>query len=102
MIAYAISIFTSAFLVFQVQPIIARFILPWYGRAPAVWTACQLFFQLCLFGGLFLCAYIGLKRQVIVHVNLAELSFPGGTGTHVNDSNVGLVRYLCIFYRGTR
>ena len=38
-------IFLSAFLLFQVQPIIARYILPWYGGAPAVWTTAMLFFQ---------------------------------------------------------
>lgn len=39
------AIFVSAFLLFQVQPVIARFILPWYGGSPAVWTTCLLFFQ---------------------------------------------------------
>ncbi|MDF1811686.1 MAG: fused MFS/spermidine synthase [Verrucomicrobiales bacterium] len=45
------AIFLSAFLLFQVQPIIARYILPWYGGSPAVWTTCMLFFQLGLLGG---------------------------------------------------
>ncbi|HRQ90707.1 MAG TPA: hypothetical protein PLA50_18080, partial [Bacteroidia bacterium] len=45
------AIFLSAFLVFQVQPVIARCILPWYGGSPAVWTTCLLFFQLGLLGG---------------------------------------------------
>jgi hypothetical protein len=49
--AYAVTIFTSAFLLFQVQPLISKFILPWFGGSPAVWTAAMLFFQVALFGG---------------------------------------------------
>lgn len=41
----------SAFLLFQVQPIIGRFILPWFGGSPGVWTTCMLFFQFLLFAG---------------------------------------------------
>ena len=47
----AITIFLSAFLLFQVQPITARYILPWFGGGPAVWTSCLLFFQAGLLGG---------------------------------------------------
>lgn len=49
--AFLIAIFLSAFLLFQVQPIIARYILPWYGGSPAVWTSCMLFFQVGLLAG---------------------------------------------------
>ncbi len=48
---YAVTIFISAFLLFQVQPLISKFILPWFGGSPAVWTAAMLFFQSVLFGG---------------------------------------------------
>ncbi|MFO1482549.1 MAG: fused MFS/spermidine synthase [Verrucomicrobiaceae bacterium] len=41
----------SAFLLFQVQPIISKFILPWFGGSPGVWTTCMLFFQVVLFAG---------------------------------------------------
>jgi hypothetical protein len=41
----------SAFLLFQVQPLISKFILPWFGGSPGVWTTCMLFFQVVLFGG---------------------------------------------------
>jgi len=47
----AVTIFLSAFLLFQVQPVISKMILPWFGGGPAVWTACMLFFQLVLLGG---------------------------------------------------
>ncbi len=48
---YAVTILLSAFLLFQVQPIIAKMILPWFGGSAAVWTTCMLFFQLLLVGG---------------------------------------------------
>jgi SAM-dependent methyltransferase len=48
MLLYASAIFLSAFLLFEVQPIIARFVLPWFGGSAAVWTTCMLFFQAAL------------------------------------------------------
>jgi hypothetical protein len=48
---YALSIFLSAFLLFEVQPLIAKEILPWFGGSAGVWTACMPFFQLLLVGG---------------------------------------------------
>ncbi len=51
MILYALTIFLSAFLLFQVQPIIAKMILPWFGGGAAVWAACLLFFQCVLLLG---------------------------------------------------
>src|SRR6185436_7448494 len=51
MTLYAVTIFLSAFLLFQVQPLIAKIILPWFGGSAAVWSASMLFFQLLLLGG---------------------------------------------------
>ncbi|AGC48434.1 ferrichrome ABC transporter permease [Myxococcus stipitatus DSM 14675] len=51
MLRYAVAIFTSAFLLFGVQPLAGRYALPWYGGTPGVWTACMLFFQVALLGG---------------------------------------------------
>ena len=51
MALYALTIFLSAFLLFQVQPVLGRYILPWFGGSPAVWTACMLFFQVALLAG---------------------------------------------------
>ncbi|NBD12516.1 fused MFS/spermidine synthase [Corallococcus silvisoli] len=51
MVRYAVAIFTSAFLLFGVQPLAGRYALPWYGGTPAVWTACMLFFQAVLLAG---------------------------------------------------
>ncbi len=44
-------VFLGAFLLFQVQPLISRVILPWFGGSPSVWTSCLLFFQCLLCGG---------------------------------------------------
>ncbi len=74
MLPYALTIFTGAFLLFQVQPLIGKYILPWFGGGPGVWTTCMLFFQIVLLGGY---AYAHLitkllrpRWQVIVHVLL--------------------------------
>ena len=48
---YAATIFLSSFLLFLVQPLVARLILPWFGGSAAVWTTCMLFFQVVLLAG---------------------------------------------------
>jgi hypothetical protein len=48
---FAFAIFLSAFLLFQVQPLIAKIILPWFGGGAAVWIVCLLFFQVVLLFG---------------------------------------------------
>ncbi len=76
--AYAITIFTSAFLLFQVQPLISKFILPWFGGSPAVWTAAMLFFQVALFGGYLYAhltsTYLSPRGQFGLHVVLLALA----------------------------
>jgi hypothetical protein len=51
MLLYALTISLSAFLLFEVQPVIAKMILPWFGGTSAVWTTCMLFFQAVLLLG---------------------------------------------------
>ncbi len=74
MAIYSLTIFLSAFLLFQVQPLIGKFILPWFGGMPSVWTTCMLFFQLLLFGGYayahFTTSHLRPRWQAIVHVVL--------------------------------
>ena len=48
---YALTVFAGAFLLFQVEPLIAKVIVPWFGGCPSVWTTCMLVFQLLLFVG---------------------------------------------------
>lgn len=50
-VLFASTVFLSAYLLFQVQPLISKFILPWFGGSPTVWTTAMLFFQSVLFGG---------------------------------------------------
>jgi hypothetical protein len=49
--AFALTIFLSAFLLFQVQLIVGKQLLPWFGGTPAVWITCMVFFQLLLLAG---------------------------------------------------
>jgi SAM-dependent methyltransferase len=70
---YAATIFLSSFLLFLVQPLIARLILPWFGGSAAVWTTCMLFFQLLLLGGYAYAHALGKLRgraQPVLHTVL--------------------------------
>ena len=71
MAAFSLTIFTGAFLLFLVQPLIGRYILPWFGGGPGVWTACMLFFQLTLLTGYGYAHYsrerFPLRRQALIH-----------------------------------
>jgi hypothetical protein len=71
---YAATIFLSAFLLFQVQPLIAKIILPWFGGAAAVWSAALLFFQVLLLGGYayahVVIRYLTARGQMAVHALL--------------------------------
>ncbi|HVO98136.1 MAG TPA: fused MFS/spermidine synthase [Bryobacteraceae bacterium] len=75
---FAATIFLSAFLLFQVQPMIAKFILPWFGGSAAVWSAALLFFQLLLLGGYLyahlLIRYVKPAWQFRVHAALLAAS----------------------------
>jgi len=81
--SFAATIFLSAFLLFQVQPLLSKTILPWFGGTPAVWTTCMLFFQAVLFGGYayahFLTQRLAPRSQAVVHLSVllaAALSCP--------------------------
>ncbi|MCX7008217.1 MAG: ferrichrome ABC transporter permease, partial [Kiritimatiellaeota bacterium] len=71
MFAYALTIFVGAFLLFQIQPLIGKYILPWFGGGPGIWTTCMLFFQVLLLGGYayahFLSRLFKPRTQAIVH-----------------------------------
>jgi len=78
MFIFAISVFLSAFLLFQVQPMIGKFILPWFGGTPAVWSTAMLFFQVLLTGGYayayWLIGRVKNARQSVIHIGLSLLS----------------------------
>ena len=75
---FALTIFVSAFLLFLVQPLIARIILPWFGGTAAVWTTCMMFFQTALLlGYLYSFWSVGSLRpklQAAVHLGLLAAS----------------------------
>jgi spermidine synthase len=78
MLVYAVTIFLSAFLLFQVQPMIAKFILPWFGGSAAVWSAALLFFQLLLLAGYFYAhlsiRYLKARQQLWLHAGLLAIA----------------------------
>ena len=75
---YTVTIFLSAFLLFQVQPIIAKMILPWFGGTSAVWSTCLLFFQAVLLGGYLYADWLHRKlaprMQAAVHIGALAVS----------------------------
>jgi len=74
MLLYALTIFVGAFLLFQVQPLIGKYILPWFGGVPGVWTTCMLFFQVALLGGYAYAHWLTRLRkprvQAVIHLVL--------------------------------
>ena len=78
MLFHAATIFLSALLLFLVQPLIAKQILPWFGGAAAVWTTCLLFFQSALLAGYAyahaVTRWLKPRRQVQLHAALLALS----------------------------
>jgi hypothetical protein len=75
---FAGTIFSRSFLLFLVQPLIAKQILPWFGGSAAVWSVCMVFFQVTLLGGYayadWISRHLKARRQVQVHVTLLGLS----------------------------
>ncbi len=105
MLPYALTIFTGAFLLFQVQPLIGKFILPWFGGGPGVWTTCLLFFQTLLLGGYayahFSSTRLKPRTQAVVHLVLLALAVallpitPGdGWKAHVGGNPVTRILLL--------
>lgn len=75
---YALSVFTGATLLFLIQPIVAKELLPWFGGAAAVWTACMIFCQTMLLLG-YLYAHWSIRSlsryaQALTHLSLLALS----------------------------
>src|SRR5205809_8077588 len=77
MLLYAATVFLSAFLLFLVQPLLAKQILPWFGGAAIVWTLCMVFFQLVLLLGYAYAHWLTRlrgTRQALVHIALLAAS----------------------------
>ncbi|HJQ55724.1 MAG TPA: fused MFS/spermidine synthase [Vineibacter sp.] len=78
MLLYAGTIFLSSFLLFLVQPVIAKHILPWFGGAASVWIICLVFFQFALLLGYayadFVARRLTPRVQAILHSSLLVVS----------------------------
>lgn len=114
MLSFALAIFLGAFLIFQVQPFIGKYILPWFGGTPSVWSTCMLFFQTLLLGGYFYAHLVATRlkprTQVLVHGTLlvgalAVLGYQWaawgapvlpGESFKPPDSNMPIVRLLTL------
>src|SRR5215216_3124466 len=73
---FALSIFLSSFLLFQIQPMVGRFILPWFGGTPAVWSTLLLVYQVLLTGGYAYATWLvqRVKRPAFIHLGILLLT----------------------------
>ena len=78
MTRFVFTVSLGAVLLFLVQPMAARALLPWFGGSAAVWTTCQLFFQVLLLGGYAwthgLVARLSPRRQIIAQLSLVAVA----------------------------
>jgi hypothetical protein len=78
MAIYAATVFLSAFLLFLVQPLIAKLILPWFGGSAVVWNTCMLFFQILLLAGYAYAHWtirrLNSRQQFLLHSTLLALA----------------------------
>src|SRR5215204_3789954 len=78
LLLFGATMFLSALLLFWIQLVIAKMLLPHLGGTPAVWNTCMLFFQVLLLAGysyvLVTTAWIGARKQAILHICLLLLS----------------------------
>jgi hypothetical protein len=108
MLAYACTIFLSAFLLFAVQPMIGKIILPWFGGSAAVWSTCLLFFQAALLAGYFYAdrstRWLKPKRQATLHIALMAVSLallpilpsPTWKPSHAGDPSLRILLLLTV------
>ena len=101
LLLFATTIFLSALLLFWVQLVMAKMLLPRLGGTPAVWTTCMLFFQVLLLVGYsyvtFTTAWMGVRKQAVLHSLILllsclylPLSFIGDLGSPSEGSNPAL------------
>ena len=77
LLLYAVTMFAGATLLFVVQPMVGKMVLPLLGGTPAVWSTCMVFFQAVLLGGYAYAhastAWLGIRRQMLLHLALLVL-----------------------------
>ncbi len=83
LIVFIVSMCASATLLFLVEPMIAKMLLPLLGGTPAVWNTCMVFFQMMLLAGYFYAyaamKWLGRRTQIAVHMALVLLPFAVNT-----------------------
>jgi hypothetical protein len=76
---FAATLFTSAALMFVLQPMFGKILLPLLGGSPAVWNTCMVFYQSILFLGYLYAHYLSTRfsqhKQIIVHISIIIISF---------------------------
>src|ERR1700749_1139258 len=89
---FAFTLFLSALLLFWVQPLAGKMVLPLLGGAPAVWNTCLLFFEAALLAGYgyvhATTRWLSTRAQVLLHVTLllaAALALP----VRINEARGG-------------
>src|SRR5579884_3017990 len=79
LLVFAFTLFTSATLLFMVEPMVGKMILPLLGGTPAVWNTCMVFYQAVLLAGYayahFSTSWLGARKQAALHVVLLALPF---------------------------
>lgn len=105
MLLYALTISLSAFLLFAVQPIIAKMILPWFGGSSAVWSTCMLFFQAVLLLGYVYAHWLNQKltarlqaavQGVLLAASLAKLPILPNEAWRTPSSSPPSLRILAL------
>ena len=103
---FALTVFLSAFLLFQIQPIVGKMILPWFGGGSSVWSACMVFFQTALLAGYAYAHWLQDKltprRQAFVHSLLLAFSLlalpiaadPSWKGRTLTTPSLGVLALL--------
>lgn len=78
-VLFASTLFSSALLMFVLQPLFGKLLLPLLGGTPAVWNSCMVFYQSVLFLGYLYAHLLGTRlksnHQIIVHLAVISLSF---------------------------
>src|SRR5579871_3358369 len=78
LLVFALTLFASASLLFLLEPMVGKMILPLLGGTPAVWNTCMVFFQAILLAGYAYAhattAWLGPRKQAVLH--LAVLAIP--------------------------
>lgn len=103
-IGFQLGVFLGAYLLFLVQPLMAKQILPWFGGGPSVWSACLLFFQLGLVAGYAYTHVTGRLRpsaQIALHLALlvaaaATLPITASAGWKPPDADAPIGRLLAL------